>query len=149
MECYIHNVHCSSSVWRAWARVVMDFSTVDDIYSFYFITHNPPVQGLEACGRRYTLLDSLSASLQLLDLNFKLKMNEFMLLVEPVFWAMSALWFWGDNQRMESNFMGCHLQWLHYIFVVFICAHAYVYILHICVYACMWQYITGQRYIIM
>lgn len=64
MECYIHNVQCSSSVRRAWARVVVDFSTVDDIYSLYFVTHNPPVQGLKACGRRYTLLDSLSASLQ-------------------------------------------------------------------------------------
>lgn len=64
MECYIHNFHCNSNVWLAWVRVVMDLFTLDDIYSFSFITHNPPVQDLKACGRRYTLLDSLSASLQ-------------------------------------------------------------------------------------
>lgn len=74
---------------------------------------------------------------RLLDLNFKLKMNEFMLLMEPMFWAMSAFWFWGDNQRMESKFMDCHLQWLHYIFVVLIYAHTYIYTLHICTYACI------------
>lgn len=66
-------------------RVVEDLFTLDDIYSFYFITHNPPVQDLKAHGRLYTLLDSLSASLQALNLNFKVKMTEFMLLVEPVF----------------------------------------------------------------
>lgn len=64
MECYIHNVQCTPSVRRAWARVVMDFFPRDDIYSFYFITHNPPVQDLKASGRRYTPLDSLSAFLQ-------------------------------------------------------------------------------------
>lgn len=97
MECYIHNFQCTPHVWLAWVRVVEDLFTLDDIYSFYFITHNPPVQDLKAHGRLYTLLDSLSASLQALNLNFKVKMNEFMLLVEPVFWATSALWFWNDN----------------------------------------------------
>lgn len=70
MECYIHNVQCTSSVPGAWVRAVMDLFTLDDIYSFYFITHNPPVQDLKACGRRYTLLDSLSASLQASQFEF-------------------------------------------------------------------------------
>lgn len=48
----------------------MDLFTLDDIYSFYFITHNPPVQDLKAYGRLYTLLDSLSASLQASQFEF-------------------------------------------------------------------------------
>lgn len=48
----------------------MDLFTLDDIYSTYFIAHNPPVQDLKACGRRYTLLDSLSASLQASQFEF-------------------------------------------------------------------------------
>lgn len=53
-------LQCSTCLVRA----VMDLFTLDDIYSIYFIAHNPPVQDLKAHGRRYTLLDSLSASLQ-------------------------------------------------------------------------------------
>lgn len=70
MECYIHNFQGTSSVWLARVRLVMDLFTLDDIYSLYFITHNPPVQDLKACGRLYTLLDSLSASLQASQFEF-------------------------------------------------------------------------------
>lgn len=48
----------------------MDSLTLEDIYSFYFNTHNPPVQDLKACGRLYSLLDSLSASLQTSQFEF-------------------------------------------------------------------------------
>lgn len=51
-------------------RVVMNLFTLDDIYSIYFIVHNPPVQDLKARGRRYTLLDSLSASPQASQFEF-------------------------------------------------------------------------------
>lgn len=54
----------------AWARVVTNLFTLDDIYSFYFITHNPPVQDLKARARLYTLLVSLSASLQASQFEF-------------------------------------------------------------------------------
>ena len=51
-------------------RVVVDLFTLNDIYFFYFITHNPPVQDLKARGRLFTLLDSLSASLQASQFEF-------------------------------------------------------------------------------
>lgn len=47
-----------------------DLFTLDDIYSFYFLTHNPPGKDLMACGKLYTLLDSLSASSQALLFEF-------------------------------------------------------------------------------
>lgn len=70
MECYINNIQCTSNIWLAWMRVVVDLFTLNDIYFFYFITHNPPVQDLKARGRLFTLLDSLSASLQASQFEF-------------------------------------------------------------------------------
>lgn len=67
---YIHNFQWTYNICLAWVRVVMDSLTLEDIYSFYFITHNPPVQDLKACGRLYSLLDSLSASLQTSQFEF-------------------------------------------------------------------------------
>lgn len=64
MECYIHNFLLLQMLALPWVRAVMDLFTLNNIYSFSFITHNPPVQDLMAYGRLYTLVDSLSASLQ-------------------------------------------------------------------------------------
>lgn len=82
----------TSNVWLAWVRPVMDLFTLDDIHSFYFITHNPPVQDLKACDRCFILYYTAYQLLcRLLNFNCKVEMNEFVLLVEPMFWAMPTL----------------------------------------------------------